>query len=89
MHLKSVKLDDTSYHEFLAGDEIHCEAGKLTTKNLAEGEHVMVYRDTVATNTNISLPKSDMQSEYIGVEGMVTKVLKSSEHHEGVVIRKI
>jgi hypothetical protein len=89
MHLKTVKLDHSSYQDYLEGKEIHCEAGKLTTKEVEEGEHIMVYKDTVATNTNISLPRGEMQAEYIGVEGMITKVLKSTEHHEGVMIRKI
>lgn len=89
MHLKSVKLDNDSYHEYLAGNEIHCEAGKLSTKELSVGEHVMVYKDTTATNSDASVPKREMQSEYIGIEGTVVSVLGSPDHHEGVVIRKL
>ncbi len=89
MHLKSVKLDDASYHEYLAGNEIHCEAGKLSTKDLAAGEHVLVYKDTTATNSDASVPKREMQSEYIGIEGTIVRVMGSQDHHEGVVIRKL
>lgn len=88
MHLKSVKLDDSSYHDYLAGKEIHCEAGKLSTKELCVGEHVLVYKDTAATNSDASVPKREMQSEYIGIEGTVVRVMGTSEHHEGVIIRK-
>jgi hypothetical protein len=89
MNLKSVKLDHDSYEEYIQGKEIHCEAGKLTTKNIEVGEHVLVYRDTTAANTDAPVPKREMQSEYIGIEGVITNVFKSSEHHEGVTIRKV
>jgi hypothetical protein len=88
MNLKSIKLDNKTYDDYLHGKEVRCAATQLTSKNLHEGEHILVYKDTVANNTNSAVPKREMQSEYIGIEGVVTKVLGSSEHHEGVVIRK-
>jgi hypothetical protein len=89
MNLKSIKLDKTNYHDYLEGKEVLCSASSLTTKNLREGEHVLVYRDTVAANTDVSLPKREMQSEYIGIEGLVTSVRSATDNQEGVTIKKI
>jgi hypothetical protein len=89
MNLTSVKLDNNSYHEYLEGKEVLCPASALATKHLAEGQHVLVYKDTVAAGTNISPPKSEMQSEYIGVEGKVTNVNIMHGNERGIAIIKI
>jgi hypothetical protein len=86
MNLKAIKLDNNSYHEYLDGKEIACDASSLNNKNLHEGEHILVYKDTVASGTDVGVPKREMQSEYIGVEGLVTRV---QEDHAQVLIKKI
>jgi len=89
MNLTSVKLDNNSYHEYLAGKEVLCPASAVATRHLTEGEHVLVYKDTVAAGTNISPPKSEMQSEYIGVEGKVTSINVMRGNERGIAIVKI
>lgn len=89
MDLKTIKLDSTTYHEYLDGKEVRCAAAAIDNKSLAEGEHVLVYRDTVAAGTAISPPKSEMQSQYIGVEGMVTRIDLHTGDQEEVAIRKL
>lgn len=88
-HLKTIRLEGTEYEQYLAGNEVMCEATHLTTRDVREGEHVMVYKDTVANHTNVSVPRREMQSEYIGVEGMVTGIRRNGDHYEGVMIRKV
>jgi hypothetical protein len=89
MNLPSVKLDNNSYHEYLEGKEVLCPASAVATRHLAEGEHVLVYKDTVASGTNISPPKSEMQSEYIGIEGRVTNTNVTHGNERGIAIVKI
>lgn len=89
MNLKTIKLDNNAYHEYLDGKEIRCAAGAVDNKLLTEGEHVLVYRDTVAAGTAASPPKSEMQSQYIGVEGMVTRINLRTGDQEEIAIRKI
>jgi hypothetical protein len=89
MNLKTIKLDNNSYHEYLEGKEIRCSTWAIANKSLAEGEHVLVYKDTVAAGTSLSPPKSEMQSEYIGVEGEVTRVNLSTGDQAEIAIRKL
>jgi hypothetical protein len=86
MHLKSVKLDNNTYHEYLAGGDVNCAAEKLSSKDITVGEHVMVFKDTVAADTDGAVPKREMQSEYIGIEGTVIRVPDDSG---SIVIRKL
>lgn len=89
MNLKTIKLDNDSYHEYLDGKEIRCAARALENKSLSEGEHVLVYKDTVAASTSLSPPKSEMQSQYIGVEGTVTRINLHDGDQDEIAIRKL
>jgi hypothetical protein len=89
MNLKSIKLDNASYHEYLEGKEILCNSSSVANKSLHEGEHVLVYKDTVTANTTISPPKSEMQSQYIGVEGEVRAVKSADGDQQGILIKKV
>lgn len=89
MNQKSIKLEGAAYEEYLAGKEVVCVAAQLNTRNLREGDRILVYRDTVGNNTDASLPKREMQSEYIGVEGMVTSLRHHPDGHDGVIIKKV
>jgi hypothetical protein len=89
MNLKSIKLDSISYHDYLEGKEVHCSASAAANKHLAAGEHVLVYRDTVAASTAVSPPKREMQSEYIGIEGTVTRVSGQDIESDEIVIQKL
>ena len=89
MNLKSIKLDNQAYHEYLQGKEIHCAPGSMGTKEIAQGEHVLVFKDTVTASTAIAPPKSEMQSEYIGIEGKVTGVNTQDAEKPGIQIKKI
>ena len=89
MNIKTVKLDNAAYHEYLEGKEIRCGAAGVQNKQLAEGEHVLVYKDTVAAGTSVAPPKSEMQSEYIGIEGKVTQINLRSGDQDEIAIRKL
>jgi hypothetical protein len=88
MNLKSIKLDNYSYHEYLAGKDVTCPASSVNNKDVAEGEHILVYKDTVTANASIAPPKSEMQSEYIGVEGEITGI-NTENDQKAFIIRKI
>ncbi len=90
MNLKTIKLDREKYHEYVEGKEITFPAAAIDNKDdLQEGEHVLVFRDTVAANTNVSPPKSEMQSQYIGVEGMITRANIQTSAGAQIAVRKI
>jgi hypothetical protein len=86
MNLKAIKLDNNTYHEYLSGKEVTCSASDLANKSLHEGEHILVYKDSVAASTSVTLPRGEMQSEYIGIEGLVKHV---DAQQQGVVIQKL
>jgi hypothetical protein len=79
--MKSVKLDSHNYHRYLEGSDVHCRPKDA----LQEGEHVLVFKDTVGVNTGISPPRSEKLSDNIGVEGMVT----ARDEQAGVTLRKL
>lgn len=86
MNQKTIKLNDSTYHEYLEGKEIVCNASALDDKTVAEGERVLVYKDTVGTNTDVALPKREMQADYVGVEGVITAI---DQTQPAVHVRKI
>lgn len=82
MEMKSLTLDNATYHEYLEGKEVSCTADHLTNKSVKEGDHIMVYKDTLASNSDVPLPRREIQSDYIGTEGIVTSVRKNRTEHE-------
>ena len=87
--MKNIKLDHDSYHQYLEGSEVHCEAGLLSEKDLQVGEHILVFKDNTAAYTTAATPKREMQSNYIGVEGVITAVDHGEDEVEKVSIRKL
>lgn len=58
------------YTDFLNGKEVEAiVAGNGA--HPAKGMHVMAFHDSIAINSNVSVPR-EKQSQYIGVEGVVT-----------------
>ena len=75
MDLPKVVIRD-NYTDFLDGKEV--EATLVSTKKtLEKGMHVMGFHNSIAVNTNFTVPK-EKQSHYIGVEGMITEIRESS-----------
>ena len=74
MQLKSIKLGPAMYHDFVEGKEVVCPADTISSKDVAVGERVMIFKDTASAETGVSPPRREMQSEYIGVEGSVLSV---------------
>jgi hypothetical protein len=80
-----------NYENYLNGEEV-----MTTFKShdyIFEGDHVMVYKDSISVNTSITVPR-DKQSEYIGVEGIVTKLIDrvfedSADEKEQIISVKI
>jgi hypothetical protein len=60
------------YNRYLQGDEVLITVN--INDNIFEGDHVLVYKDSIPVTTNIAVPR-EKQSEYIGVEGVVTKLI--------------
>jgi len=81
----------SNYENYLNGEEV-----MTTIKShdyIFEGDHVMVYKDSISVNMNITVPR-EKQSEYIGVEGVVTKLIdrvfeNSDDEKEQIISVKI
>ena len=86
--MKNIKLEHDSYHRYLEGNEVRCEAGLLSEKDVHVGEHILVFKDNAAAYTSASVPKREMQSDYIGIEGVITAVDQQNDLEE-IRIRKI
>lgn len=74
MELKTVLLNNNLYQEYLNGQEVECTANQINNKNIQPGDHIMVYKDTLASASDIPTPTREKQSEYIGIEGTVTQI---------------
>ena len=69
--LKAFVLDN--YRDFLEGVEVRAGIIGRHDHNPAPGEHVMVFKHSIASETDVPVPKSQ-QSHYIGIEGTVTAI---------------
>jgi hypothetical protein len=85
MNKQTIFLEPTIYHDYVVGKEIHCE----TKQQLHTGDHVMVFKDTIAVSTSVPVPHSSQQSDSIGVEGLVTGVSQRGVAAIALAIRKI
>ena len=81
-------MDD--YFDFLQGAEVRAGIIGKHGQIPATGEHVMVFKHSIAAETEVPVPKSQ-QSHYIGIEGMVTAVERghSAGLHPVLKVRKI
>lgn len=80
MNIQTVYLRD-NYDDYLTGAEVE---STLNTKNttLEPGQHVMVFRDTIAAVTDIAITPGK-QADNIGVEGMITQVRQVTDLNKG------
>lgn len=69
--LKAFVLDD--YFDFLQGIEVRAGIIGKHDHLPATGEHVMVFKHSIAAETGVPVPRSQ-QSHYIGIEGLITAV---------------
>lgn len=69
---------------YLNGKEV--DATAESTENIFEGDHVLVFRNSISATSSVSVPR-EKQSDYIGIEGIVTK-LTDRIHTDGHVERK-
>lgn len=72
MNLPKVVIKD-SFNDYLEGKEVKAAFISRTKEQAWPGEHVMAFKDAIASDTNVSVPKSQ-QSHFIGIEGTITKV---------------
>lgn len=70
MNKPTILLAPAMYHDFVEGRQIQCSSDL----ELHSGEHVVVYKNTLAASTSVPVPHSNQQSDSIGVEGIVTIV---------------
>jgi hypothetical protein len=83
MNLETVFLEGNTYKAYLQGDEVE-STFSTANKNMQPGQHIMVFRDSVAANSVLTVP-ADKESASIGVEGMITKVDCVTDLKKGVV----
>lgn len=86
MKLKSINLSVPVYHDYVSGTAVALSPAKI---ELSVGEHVMVYKDTVAASSSVSVPKSTQQSDSIGIEGVVTNIRNNPGEDQHIILQKI
>ncbi len=69
MDLPKVIIND-NYTDYLNGREVEATAVD-GGRRLEKGMRVMGFHNSIAVNSNVSVPR-EKQSQYIGVEGMIT-----------------
>jgi hypothetical protein len=75
MDLPKVIIKD-NYADFLTGKEV--EATVVSERrDVEKGMHVMSFHNSMAVNTSVTVPR-EKQSQYIGVEAMVTEIGNNS-----------
>jgi hypothetical protein len=81
MNLQAIYLKD-NYQAYVSGAEV---ASDVSTRNksLQPGQHVMVFKDTLSSETDIPGPSAEKLSDNIGVEGMVTQVDRVTDMNGG------
>jgi hypothetical protein len=60
------------FSDYLKGNEVEATVVK-TGAALYTGEHVLVYKDSIASTADVTVPKQE-QSHYIGIEGTITQL---------------
>ena len=61
-----------NFEDYLKGAEIEATSVVKGDAMIRPGDHVLVYKDSIAARTNISVPKGK-EDHSIGVEGTVVK----------------
>jgi hypothetical protein len=83
-HLPVITLKE-DYIRYLQGDEVFITVD--LDDNIFEGDHVLVFKDSIPVNTSITVPR-EKQSAYIGVEGIVTKLVDRTYENDGTEPKK-
>jgi len=86
MEHQSINLNNTMYHDFLSGKEI---VFITSQKPLKVGDHLIVYKNTLAATSSVSVPTTELQSDSIGVEGIVTNAKPTDETSQQITLRKL
>jgi hypothetical protein len=93
MSLPKVVIKD-HYKEYLDGEEVRAFLVDSVAAPLQPGEHVMVFKDSLAAATDIPVPKQQ-QAHYIGIEGTVTRTevgpagKGSSAERQQLLVKKV
>jgi hypothetical protein len=73
MNLPKVVIKD-NFTDYLNGKEVKATFISQTKEQAWPGERVIAFKDAIAANTNVPVPKSQ-QSHFIGIEGAITEVV--------------
>lgn len=76
MNLPKVVIKD-NFTDYLDGKEVKATFITQSKEQAWPGEHVMAFKDSIAADTNVSVPKSQ-QSHFIGIEGTITQVINDA-----------
>jgi len=78
-----------NFQDYLDGKEVEATAKLKENKVLQPGDHVLVFKDSLAATSTLSVPRSK-QDLSIGIEGTVTQVdMRDPVKKEGSGILKI
>jgi hypothetical protein len=73
MEMRKVLLNHEDFQQYLAGNEVECPPDQLVN-GVRTGDHIIVYKNSVASVVDAAVPTREKQADYIGVEGTVTQV---------------
>lgn len=78
-----------NYTDFLNGKEVDATLVS-TAPALEKGMRVMGFHNSIAVNTDVAVPR-EKQSQYIGVEGMITEIEAGApnQRHPKIKVIKI
>ncbi|HYG18877.1 MAG TPA: hypothetical protein VD816_08105 [Ohtaekwangia sp.] len=81
MNIQPIYLKD-NYQAYVNGAEVESDVS-TNNRSLAPGQHVMVFKDSLSSETDIPGPSAQKLSDNIGVEGMVTQVDRVTDMNGG------
>jgi hypothetical protein len=87
MNLPKVVIKD-NFTDYLDGKEVKAAFISQTKEQAWPGEHVMAFKDAIAADTNVPVPKSQ-QSHFIGIEGTITEVMNDKAAKNTQFVRVI
>jgi hypothetical protein len=74
MEPMKIMLKQEDYKEYLQGREVECSPERIPDKNIAPGDRIMVFKNTIASRMDVATPTREQQSDYLGLEGTVLHV---------------
>jgi hypothetical protein len=84
--LQSIYLKE-NYTAYLKGAEVESTVN-TKNKNLEPGQHILVFPDSVAASTPLTVP-ANKETDNVGVEGLVTQVNRVTDLKKGEIVQHL